>query len=100
MEEIVSGLSDLLEAELNNLKNQKESLEHNTSTLEDTEERVLTVESFDEIKQEIDELRHDASLTSEVRESVNKAFNAIVLDNRNETRKYIVEAHARVEERD
>jgi len=50
LEEIVSGLSDLLEAELNNLKNQKEALEHNASTLEDTEERVLTVESFDEIK--------------------------------------------------
>jgi len=85
---------------LTNLKNQKESLASNAKAVESTEERSITVESFEEIKQEVDELRHDPSLTSEVRESVNKAFNAIVLDNRNETRKYLVEAHARVEERD
>jgi len=50
LEEIVSGLSDLLNAELTNLKNQKESLENNAKSLENTEDRALTVESFDEIK--------------------------------------------------
>jgi len=70
------------------------------SAIETAENRVVEIEEFADAKQEIDELRHNGALSGKVRESVNRAFNQVILDNRNETRKFLVEAQTRVTERE
>lgn len=45
-------------------------------------------------------MTQDITLTAQVRDSVLKAYQEISQDNRNMTRKYLVEAEARLEERE
>lgn len=100
LEELLTQLKSQFSAELDNFVAQKESLAATKEVVQNLQTRAEDPENYNDFEAEIDELRQDRSLTAQVRQSVTRAWNHAKVEERDEARKFLVEAHTRVAERE